>query len=71
MKTVRRRLQLMPRLTAALTVMVLSLGGLLGLSGCGVISAANPTAKSYTAVVTATDVTTGARSSMNVTLIVQ
>ncbi|MCU1253611.1 MAG: hypothetical protein JWQ49_6640, partial [Edaphobacter sp.] len=66
-KTVRRRLQL----TAALTIMVLSLGSLLGLSGCGAISPANPTPKSYTVVVIATDVTTGAHSSMNVTLVVQ
>jgi hypothetical protein len=67
LKTVRRRL---PRLTVALTVMVLSLGALLGLSGCGG-GAANPTAKSYTVVVTATDTTTNAHSSINLTLNVQ
>jgi hypothetical protein len=71
MKTVRKRLQLMPRLTVALAVMVLSLGALLGLSGCGGSSSPSATAKSYTVVVTATDVTTGAHSSMNVTLNVQ
>jgi hypothetical protein len=67
LKTVRRRL---PRLTVALTVMVLSLGALLGLSGCGG-SPANPTPTSYTVVVTATDTTTNAHSSINLTLNVQ
>jgi hypothetical protein len=67
LKTVRRRL---PQLTVALTVMVMSLGALLGLSGCGG-SAANPTAKSYTVVVTATDTTTNAHSSINLTLNLQ
>jgi ABC-type glycerol-3-phosphate transport system substrate-binding protein len=52
-------------------MMLLSLGALLGLSGCGGSSAANPTAKSYTVVVTATDVSTGAHASTNVTLNVQ
>jgi hypothetical protein len=71
MKTLRRRLRQMPRLTVALAVMVLSLGALLGLSGCGGSSAANQTAKSYTVVVTATDVSTGAHISTNITLNVQ
>jgi hypothetical protein len=71
MKTVRRRLRQMPSLTVALAVVVLSLGALLGLSGCGGSSAANQTAKSYTVVVTATDVSTGAHTSTNVTLNVQ
>jgi len=70
-KIVRGRLRQMPRLTVALTVIVLSLGALLGLSGCGGSSAANPAAKSYTVVVTATDVSTGAHVSTNVTLNVQ
>jgi hypothetical protein len=41
------------------------------LSGCGGKDAANQTAKSYTVAVIATDVTTGAHSSANVTLNVQ
>jgi hypothetical protein len=68
MKSVRRRLRQIPRLTV-LTVMALSLGAVLGLSGCGGSSSA--TAKSYTVVVTATDVTTAAHSSINLTLNVQ
>ena len=71
MKSVRRRLRQMPRLTVALAIMILSLGSLLGLSGCGGNDAANQTARSYTVAVTATDVTTGAHSSVNVTLNVQ
>jgi hypothetical protein len=51
--------------------MVLSLCAVLGVSGCGGNGAANQTAKSYAVVVTATDVTTGAHSSTNVTLNVQ
>jgi sugar lactone lactonase YvrE len=70
-KMVRRRSRQMPRLTVGLAVMLLSLGALLGLSGCGGSSAANQTAKSYTVVVTATDVSTGAHASTNVTLNVQ
>jgi hypothetical protein len=70
-KTVRRRLRLMPRLTVTMVVMVLSLSALLGLSGCGGEGAANQNAKSYAVTVTATDVVTGARSSANVTLNVQ
>jgi hypothetical protein len=72
MKSVRRRLRQMPRLTAALAIMVLSLGSLLGLSGCGCSgAAANQTATSSTVPVTATDKTTGAHSSINLTLNVQ
>ncbi len=71
MKSVRRGLRQMPRLTVALAIMILSLGSVLGLSGCGGNDAANQTAKSYTVAVTATDVTTGAHSSVNVTLNVQ
>ena len=71
MKSVRRRLRQMPRLTVALAIMILSLGSVLGLSGCGVSDAANQTAKSYTVAVTATDVTTGAHSTANVTINVQ
>jgi hypothetical protein len=71
MKSVRRRLRQIPRLTVALAIMVLFLGSVLGLSGCGGRGAANQTAKSYTVAVTATDVTTGAHSSANVILNVQ
>jgi ABC-type anion transport system duplicated permease subunit len=71
MKMVRRRSRQMPCLTVGLVAVLLSLGALLGLSGCGGSSAANPTAKSYTVVVTATDVSTGAHASTNVTLNVQ
>jgi hypothetical protein len=70
MKSVRRRMRQMPRLTA-LAIIVLSLGSVLGLSGCRGNDAANQTAKSYTVAVTATDVTTGAHSSVNITLNVQ
>jgi hypothetical protein len=68
LKTVRRRL---PRLTVAFAVMVLSLGALLGLSGCGGGSSPSATATTYTVVVTGTDVTTAAHSSINLTLKVQ
>jgi hypothetical protein len=71
MKSVRRRLRQMPRLTAALAIMILSLGSLLGLSGCGGSNSPSATAGTYTVAVTATDVTTGAHSSVNVTLNVQ
>ena len=71
MKMVRRRSRQMPCLTVGLVVVLLSLGTLLGLSGCGGSSAANPAAKSYTVVVTATDVSTGAHASTDVTLNVQ
>jgi hypothetical protein len=70
-KSVRRRLRQMPRLTAALAIMVLSLGSLLGLSGCGGSNSPSATAGTYTVAVTATDVTTGAHNSVNVTLNVQ
>jgi hypothetical protein len=71
MKIVRRRSRQMPRLTVALAAMVLSLGTLLGLSGCGGSSSPGATAKSYTVVVTATDAITAAHSSINLTLNVQ
>jgi hypothetical protein len=69
MKSVRRRLRQIPQLTVALAVMLLSLGAILGLSGCG--GSSSPTAKTYTVVVTATDTTTTAHSSINLTLNVQ
>jgi hypothetical protein len=71
MKSVHRRLRQIPRLTVALAVMVLSLGALLGLSGCGGSNSPSATAGTYTVAVTATDVTTGAHSSVNVTLNLQ
>jgi hypothetical protein len=71
MKSVRRRLRQMPRLTAALAIMILSLGSLLGLSGCGGSDGANQTAKSYTVAVTAADAATGAHSLTNVILSVK
>ena len=70
-KTGRRRLRQIPRLTVALAVTVLSLGALLGLIGCGGSNSPSATAGTYTVAVTATDVTTGAHSSVNVTLNVQ
>jgi hypothetical protein len=70
LNTVRRRLKMIPRLTVALTVMVLSVGALLGLIGCGG-NAPTPTGNSYTVVVTATDTATNAHSSINLTLNVQ
>jgi len=71
MKSVRRRLRQMPRLTVALAIMILSLGSVLGLSGCGGSNSSSATTGTYTVAVTATDVTTGAHSSVNVTLNVQ
>jgi hypothetical protein len=71
MKIVRKRSREMPRLTVALAAMVLSLGALLGMSGCGGSSSPGATAKSYTVVVTATDAITAAHSSINLTLNVQ
>jgi hypothetical protein len=70
-KTVRRKLRRLPRLTLALAVMVLSMGALSGLTGCAGSGAANQTAKSYTVAVTATDAITGAHITTNVTLNVQ
>jgi hypothetical protein len=66
-KTVRRQLRRMPRLTA-LAVVILSLGAVLGMSGCGSHS---DRLTSYTVVVTATDMATAAHTSTNVTLNVQ
>jgi hypothetical protein len=71
MKSVRRRLRQMPRLTVAPAITVLSLGAVLGLSGCGGSSSPGATAKSYPVVVTATNATTTAHSSINLTLNVQ
>ncbi len=65
MKRVRKRLGQTPLLLA---LTVLSLGTVLGLTGCGFHS--NPPS-SYNVVVTATDATTGAHNSTNLTLTVQ
>jgi hypothetical protein len=70
-KTIRQKLRRLPRLTVVLAVMVLSMGAFSGLTGCGASGAANQTAKSYTVAVTATDETTGAHITTNVTLNVQ
>jgi sugar lactone lactonase YvrE len=71
MKTVRRRLRQIPQLTMVLAI-TLSLGVMLGLSGCGgKTPVVNPPATSYTVAVTATDTVTGAHSSVNITLNVQ
>jgi hypothetical protein len=70
-KLVRRRLPQMTRLSMVLTVMALSLGVLLGLSGCAGGSGIPDSAQSYNVVITAKDVTTGVQSSTNLTLTVQ
>ncbi len=71
----RKRLRQMPRLPLALLVVGLSLGAVLGISGCsgGNASSTATTAapQSYTMVVTAMDTTTKAQSSTNLTLTVQ
>jgi hypothetical protein len=72
-KTARRRLRMMPGLPVVLAAAALSLGAMACLSGCGSsgVGFFNQAPKSYTVVVTATDVVTGAHSSTNVTLTVQ
>ena len=71
--TVRRRLRKLPGLSVVLAAAALSLGAMVCLSGCGSsgVGFFNQAPKSYTVVVTATDVVTGAHSSTNVTLTVQ
>ncbi len=72
MKRVRRRLRQMPRLPVLLAVVALSLGAMVGLSGCGTSGGFfNQGAKSYSVVVTAKDAVTGVQNSTNVTLTVQ
>jgi len=65
----------MPRLPVVLLAVGLSLGAVLGISGCaggGVAPVATtPAPQTYTVVATATDATTKAQSSMNLTLTVQ
>jgi hypothetical protein len=63
----RQRLQLL-----MLGIIALSLGAILGLSGCGTSSGFfNQSPQTYTVKVTATDIKTGATASTNVTLLVQ
>jgi trimeric autotransporter adhesin len=76
MKAARERLRQMPRLPAVLLAVGLSLGAVLGISGCSGGSVTPPTtttpaAQTYTLVVTATDTTTKAQSTTNLTLTVQ
>ena len=71
MKRVRRRLRQMPGLPVVLLAAALSLGAMVGLSGCGANGFFNQVAKNYTVTVTATDVVTGAQKSTNVILTVQ
>ena len=67
-----KRIRQMPRLFLVLFAMALSLGAVLGLSGCGGGTGFfNQPAQSYTVKVTATDVKTGAAVSTNVSLTVQ
>ena len=67
-----KRFRRMPRLFVALFAVALSLGAVLGLSGCGGGTGFfNQPAQSYTVKVIATDVKTGAAASTNVTLTVQ
>jgi hypothetical protein len=65
-----KRLRQMPRLFLGLLAAILSLGALLGLSGCGG-GFFNQPAQSYAVMVIATDVKTGASVSTNVTLTVE
>jgi hypothetical protein len=69
LKRARRR---MPRLFLALGMTALSLGAILGLSGCGTNNGFfEQSPQTYTVAVTATDIKTGATASTNVTLTVQ
>jgi hypothetical protein len=61
----------MTGLLMVLTAMVLSLGVVLGLSGCAGGSGSSNSVQSYSVVITANDVTTGVQSSTNLTLTVQ
>jgi hypothetical protein len=67
-KPARRRLRKMPGLPVVLVAAALALGAIVCLSGCSSNGFFNQEAKSYSVVVTATDVVTGAHSSTNVTL---
>jgi len=76
MRATRRRLRQMPRLPMALLAVALSLGVVLGISGCsgGSVTppaATTPEAQTYTVVAIATDTTTKAQSMTNLTLTIQ
>jgi sugar lactone lactonase YvrE len=65
-KRARRRL-----LRCSPLVLMILLGGVMALAGCGTSSPSYPPAQTYTMVVTATDTTTGAHTATNLTLTVQ
>jgi hypothetical protein len=68
----RQRLQRMPRPFLMLGIIALSLGAILGLSGCGTSNGFfNQIPQTYTVKVTATDIKTSTAASTNVTLTVQ
>lgn len=73
MRSSRRRLPRIYQVFAPLLLAALALGTMVTLSACsgGGNSSSGPTAQTYTLVVTATDATTGTRSSTNLTLTVQ
>jgi hypothetical protein len=71
MKSTRKRLRQIPRLSAMLVFAAISLGAAMGLSGCSSNAPSSPATKSYTIVVTAKDATTGTQTSTNLTLTVQ
>jgi hypothetical protein len=76
MRATRRRLRQMPCLPMVLLAVALSLGVVLGISGCsgGSVTppaATTPAAQTYTVVAIATDTTTKAQSMMNLTLTIQ
>jgi sugar lactone lactonase YvrE len=75
LKAARERLRQMPRLPAVLLGVGLSLGAVLGISGCSggsaTPAATTPTAQSYTVQAIATDTTTKAQSMIPLTLTVQ
>jgi hypothetical protein len=72
MKAARRRLQQMPRLPLLVLAVGLSIGAVLGISGCGGSAEPKTTApQTYTIVVTATDTTNKVQSSTNLTLTVK
>jgi sugar lactone lactonase YvrE len=76
-KAARERLRQMPRLPAVLLAVGLTLGAVLGISGCSgggatpPAATTTPAAQSYTVVVTAMDSVTKAQSTTNLTLTVQ
>jgi hypothetical protein len=71
MKSTRKRLRQIPRLSAMLAFAALSFGAAMSLSGCSSNGSSSQPAKSYTIVVTAKDATTGTQASTNLALTVQ